>query len=384
MVRRIGVGIVTLLVGLSSTSRAQPVPDAGVPEVTVPDAAVPPAAPSPPPPAIPPSVEHDKKHDKRSKKDEKSKKPKISGFIQMFYRHTFFTSTDGMVDAPNFRIQRARIAVEGDVLPWLGYDISIDPRSPDIAGVLRDAYITVKHVIPHHRIRLGQQKTQFGYENPTSSTRLWAVNRTEVSDNLSRGLTLRDVGIGVLGGWPLGEGLKLEDAITVVNGNGFNSQNDDTRRKSYWGRVGARYDVDQVHVRAGASGATGDFIDPADPLDPVPMAVHVRFRRVGGDAEVDTRWVFVAAELVWGRDKLPTETADELGYYVNVVGKTPYPVGPIVRYDVLGDEFQRYTFGAYYGLPDDRFRVLVNYEYRRLKDAVRGDDRLYLWTQVRF
>ena len=364
-----------MLALIPGAASAQPAPTTGPPVDTPAPAAV---------MAAKPTADRAEPTKAKKPKQPRSKKPTVSGFVQIFYRHTFFTSTDGAVDAPNFRVQRARVAVEGDVSRWLGYDLSIDPRAPDITGVLRDAYLTIKHVIPHHRIRIGQQKTQFGYENDESSTRLWAINRTEVSDNLSRGLTLRDLGIGVLGGWPLGGGLRLEDALTIVNGNGSNTQIDDTRRKSYWGRLGARYHADRLMLRAGVSGGIGDYIDPADPLDPVPMAVHIAFQRLGGDVEVDTPWAFVAAELVWGRDELPTETADELGYYVNVVGKLPHRIGPIVRYDVLGDEFQRYTFGGYYGRPDDRFRVLVNYEYRRLKDVVRGDDRLFLWTQVRF
>lgn len=394
--------VVACMVVEPAVTVAQPA-DAGVAPSPEPPAAADPA-PAPLPvtaetagPADPVvgTTDDDERREKQAKKEAKQSakmarkakdkwKPRVSGFMQAYYRHTVFTSTDGMVDAPNFRMQRVRIAVDGKVNRWLGYDVSIDPRAPEVAGVLRDAYLTIKHVVPHHKIRIGQQKTLFGYENVESSKRLFAVNRTEVSDNLSRGATLRDVGIGLLGGWPLAPDIELEDAITVVNGNGINTQIDDTRRKSVWGRVGARYKTDGIMIRAGASGARGDYIEPADPLDPVPAAVHIAYVRVGGDVEVDTPWVFVAAEFVWGRDKLPTETADAQGYYVNVVGKTPIPVGPIVRYDVMGDEFQRYTFGAYYGAAEDRFRVLLNYEYRRLKDSVRGDDRLFLWTQVTF
>ena len=152
-----------------------------------------------------------KKLAKKLKTKEANKRLRVSGFIQILYRHTFFTSTDGAVDAPDFRVQRARLAVDGELQPWLSYSVSIDPRAPDITGVLRDAYFTIKKVIPHHRIRIGQQKTQFGYENNVSSTKLWAVNRAELSDNLSRGVTLRDIGIGLVGGWPISPGLKLED-----------------------------------------------------------------------------------------------------------------------------------------------------------------------------
>jgi len=326
-----------------------------------------------------------KHHDKgKAKRRRKGKGPRVHGFMQVFARKAFATGSDGRVDASNVRVQRARLKVDGRINRWLGYDLEIDPRAPDITGVMRDAYLTIRKVIPHHQIRIGQQKTQFGYENRESSTRLFAVNRTDVSDNLSRGATLRDVGVGIIGGWPLGGGFALEDAFTVVNGNGMNTQNDDTSRKSYWGRAGARYAPGAFTARLGVSGALGDYIEPADPLDPIPMSVHVDFKRIGVDVELDHPWVFVSAELVWSRDKVPTETADTTGYYVNVVGKSPYHAGPIVRYDVLGDELQRWTFGGYYDLAHARLRLMVNYEYRRLFNVVRGDDKLYFWTQVKF
>ena len=64
------------------------------------------------------------------------------------------------------------------------------------------------------------------------------------------------------------------------------------------------------------------------------------------------------------------------------------PIGPLLRYDSVNtDEFRRWTIGAYYGKPNDAFRVLFNYEFRFEEDDILdngADDRLYLWTQVRF
>ena len=310
----------------------------------------------------------------------------VTGYFQVHYRYSFPTAKDSSVDNSNFRVQRARVGVEGDVNPWLSYDVVMDPRSPDITGVLRDAYFTLR-VIPRHRIRVGQQKTQFGYENNESSTRLYAVNRAELSDALSRGLNLRDIGVGLLGNLKLGRGWRFEDAITVVNGAGMNVQDDDTPRKNVFGRIGLRWKSDprDLVVRVGFSGATGDLIDRNDPLDP-DDDIHVAFTRQGVDVEVDHPRFFASAEYVRGTDDDLTsgESDDPSGYYVNLVGKTRWHVGPVVRYDVFADEFERWTLGIHYTPTDVPFRVLVNHEIRTLINGVRGDDKFYVWTQVCF
>lgn len=327
--------------------------------------------------------------DEKGSKTKKTKRPKpvVFGYVQIHYRHAWDTSGDETFDAPNFRVQRVRLGVKGDVFPWLSYDVEIDPRSPEINGVLRDAYVAFKF-IPDHQLRVGQQKTQFGYENRESSSELYAVNRTELSDALSRGVNLRDIGVGLIGHRNLGGGWRLEDAITIVNGAGFNVQADNTRRKNVWGRLGLRYrnSPGDLTVRLGASGAAGDQMNEgADPLDPEDD-FREDIKRLGADVQIDHRRFFVSAEYVRGKNENPLtgESDEPHGYYVNVVGKSPWRVGPIVRLDTLNDDFRRWTFGAFYGLPKEPFRVMVNYEWRELRDGERADDKLYVWTQVRF
>jgi hypothetical protein len=318
----------------------------------------------------------------------KSKKgPKVFGYIQVHYRMAFATGDDSLVDNDDFRVQRARIGVEGDISPKVGYDVEIDPRAPEIGGVLRDAFLAL-HLVPRQEIRVGQQKTQFGYENRESSTRLFVVNRAEVSDNLSRGVTLRDIGVGLIGHINLSEGLRLEDAFTLVNGAGFNVQADNTPTKNGWGRLGLRWrngDASRTFW-LGASGGVGDEIDPGDdPLDPSDD-FRIIFNRWGVDMELDHPLAFICGEYVSGHqiDKSTNETDEPVGWYALIAGKTPWRFGPILRVDDFDDDFHRYTFGGYYGLPSEKWRFLVNYEYRLRKDAVRGDDKLYFWTQVRF
>lgn len=324
------------------------------------------------------------------------KGPDLYGFAQVFFRHAFNTGSDGIVDNDNFRVQRVRLGIKGDITPWASYVVEIDPRAPEVTGILRDAYLRLD-VIPNQQIRIGQQKTQFGYENRESSSELFAINRTEVSDNLSRGLTLRDIGIGIIGHYQINEAWRIEDALTIVNGAGMNVQNDDTSTKNYWGRIGVRHRTGKDSwERLGVSGGTGDFIDAEDPADPSDD-VLTNFRRWGVDLEIDRKWFFASAEYVSGDEETSlvedpgagTEESKPDGYYFNLIGKTPWHIGPIVRYDVFSDTFARWTVGAYYGEPKDRFRVLLNYEYReKFEDSLgnvgRGDDKLYLWTQFRF
>ena len=336
---------------------------------------------------------------KGKKAGKKFGKPKLYGFAQAFYREAFDTGIDNVVDNSNFRVQRVRLGVKGDINSWASYEIEIDPRAPEVTGILRDAYLRL-NVIPNHEIRIGQQKTQFGYENRESSTHLFAVNRAEMSDSISRGLNLRDIGVGLLGHVNVSDSWRIEDAITVVNGAGINVQNDDTSRKNVWGRIGVRHKSGDDWERFGISGGAGDYIDPNDPLDPEDD-ILVKFDSIGIDVEVEREWFFLSAEYAFGNNQQtnatpPADPGDLLdeeskpdGYYVSLVGKTHWKVGPILRYDVFNDTFARWTFGAYYGNPKDQFRVMVNYEYRKtFEDAEgnigRGDDKAYLWAQYRF
>jgi hypothetical protein len=314
--------------------------------------------------------------------------PRISGFIQVHFLEPVNTNGDSIVEPDRFRILRARISADGKINKYVSYVVEIDPRSPQITGLLRDAYISLK-LIPDHTIRLGQQKTLFGYENRESSTRLYFVNRTEMSDNLSRGCNLRDIGIGLLGKININEKYRLEDAFNLVNGAGMNVAGieDFDRKKNLWGRIGIHYKTEDLMWRLGISGGIGDQKDLGDdPVDPSDDFV-INFKRFGLDAEMDQKWFFMALEYAAGTDIVSDTISNPFGYYFLLAGKTKWKAGPLVRYDVLEDEWKRWTLGAYYGLPNDRIRVLLNYEFRGYHpdDVPYGeDDRLYIQLQVKF
>ncbi len=330
--------------------------------------------------------------DTASDDDWERDRPDVEGYVQFHYRHELDANGDGGSSAPNFRVQRVRLGVEGDVLPRVSYDVEFDPRAPEITGLMRDAFLAFD-IVPNHELRLGQQKTHFGYENVRSSTRLYTVNRSELADNLARGANLRDVGLGFLGHVEIGERWRFEDALNLVNGNGFNTQGDDTPMKNVWGRLGVRYrSPSDFTFRIGVSGGVGDQFEEEDPAI-VEDDFRFDFWRVGTDVQVEHDWLWVAAEFAYGENDLPALTVPEevpaevesvQALYVLAALTTPIEVGPLVRVDTENDEFRRWTIGAYYGRPSARFRVLLNYEIREIEDDQRGDDRLYLWTQARF
>lgn len=315
-------------------------------------------------------------------------KPKVFGYVQIHFKHAEDSNDDGVKDNDNFRVQRVRVGVRGDIYPWLSYKVVVDPRAPEVAGIMRDAYLTF-HALPRHEIRVGQQKMHFGYENLESSTRLYTVNRAELSDALSRGINLRDVGIRVLGDFKLNKRFRIEDGFSIGNGAALGTQDDNSQRKNFWGRVGVRYKGETkegLQAWLGVSAGSGDFFDPNELADTTDDEFF-KFTRLGTDLEIDHRWFFLAAEYVKGTDDnlIEPERTKTSGWYVNVAGKTRWQVGPIVRLDTLSDNlFKRWTFGAYYGAPDAPFRVLFNYEQRKIRDGERADDKVYLWTQVRF
>jgi phosphate-selective porin O/P len=355
-----------------------------VPLVVIAIAAATPARGQPAPPAPPAPAVVEEAPKPENKKQKKPKKVKVSGYLQIFFKQRYDTNDDGTHEPSVFRVQRARVKIAGRIEEHVDYVVEVDPRAPEVAGIMRDAYLSIRKVIPHHKIRVGQQKTQFGYENVESSTRLYMVNRSEVSDNLSRGVNLRDIGVGVLGKLPLTETLALEDAVTVVNGAGLNVQADDTFRKNVWGRVGVRYDTADLMLRGGVSGAWGDQLEPADPGPPMLPAFDFQFTRLGFDVEAEHRYIHAAAEYVIGNDDVPLPDAGGVtqGFYVLVAGKVAYDAGPIARYDALED-YHRVTLGAFWGSPERVLRALVNYEIYE-DDTGAHDHKLYLWMQGRF
>lgn len=315
------------------------------------------------------------------------KKPKVYGYIQFqVINLPIDTNGDGEVNEGRARVQRARLSVAGDINRYVSYEMDIDPRAPEVSGKLRDAYFDIKYS-GNHKVRLGQQKTPFGYENGISSSKLYVVNRSEMADEMARGVNLRDQGVSFRGHWGMGETSRFEYALAIVNGAGMNLQRDNNKKKSLWGRIGLRGKRGDSKWQFGFSAAKADRFEPADP-EAGEEEFFVHFKNVGTDFMLDHKRVIVNGEFALGPRTELGEKETVNAFYLMLVGKTSKDLGPLLRYDAFNmDEFQRWTVGLYYGLPKHAVRVLINYEFRFEEDdfidnAV--DDRFYVWTQVRF
>jgi hypothetical protein len=314
---------------------------------------------------------------------------KISGVLQVHYLNEFNTNGDTIRDPDGFRILRARLIAKGRINKFTSYELMIDPRAPEPGGMLRDCFIAFD-LGKHQQVRVGQQKTQFGYENTQSITELYTVNRSELCDGAMRGETLRDIGIGLLGEVPLGgKRWRLENAVTFTNGTRSTVAGpfDFNTRKAVWGRVGLRYKQKGLEVKVGGSFATGgirylydNILDPADD-------VYSTFDRSGADVQVEHKWFHLTGEFAQGTDVVAdTLFAEPTGFSVIAAGKTKWNIGPLVRFEQFESDYERTTLGFYYGKPKDALRVLLNYELRgNIKDIPEGhDDRLYVQLQLLF
>ncbi|MDZ4823414.1 MAG: porin [Flavobacteriales bacterium] len=318
----------------------------------------------------------------------KKYQPKISGVITCHYLNEINTNGDSIRDPDGFRIFRARLNAKGKINPFISYELMIDPRSPEHGGLLRDAFIEIQF-LSNQKLRIGKQKTQFGWENRKSVTELYTVNRAEYSDFVARGENLRDIGIGLIGQVPLNKSLRIENAFTFTNGtrHDVTGPYDFNTKKALWGRVGLRYLKDDLEMRIGGSFGYGGLRYLGDTIETPTDDVYADFNRMGADVQMDHRYFFMAAEYGMGTDMAgDTLYGEPVGYSAQLAIKAARNAGPLVRYDAGDDEYKRLTIGLFYGLPKDNLQVLINYEFRKqIMDIPEGhDDRLYIQLQVSF
>jgi len=179
-----------------------------------------------------------------------------------------------------------------------------------------------------------------------------------------------------------------------VNGAGPNKA-DELVEKNVWTRLGASVALGGWKARAGVSHGYGRQLQTlgADGTLGTADDVSFYFHRLGGDLQVDAPWFFAVAEVALGRHDFSNArgVAQARGQSIGVYGKTPWSVGPIVRWDgydpsdkVSGNARERFTVGAYYDLLPVAARLVFNYEIDRSAPAVKTGNAATLLAQVLF
>jgi len=285
-----------------------------------------------------------------------------------------------------FFLRRARLYIGGNVTDKIGYKFSIDPTTP--STILKDAYVYLDY-IPYARAAIGQFKVPFGYEGPLALAELPVANRSMVT-NLVHYPTLRDRGLKFSGRYSFRGGdepLMASYELAVVNGNGYNSA-DENDRKDVSARL--RFNPMLSCITLGGSYyAGGSLVSGRDR--------HTE--RWGAELEWRPKYVKgmkVMGEYLWasryydkyasGAGSALARHANSQGWYVLAAyrfngfdGNWSFMNGlePAFRYDwldedthVSSNERERYTLGLNYYFAKDT-RLLVNYEIIRADDGLR-------------
>ena len=140
-------------------------------------------------------------------------------------------------------MRRARITVTGDFAEQFDFKLEGEFNQADGINSPRTAFSTTDafvnwHRFPEANLKLGQFKAPFGLEQLTSGTKLFAIERSQVTEALTPERGLRLWGKPFAEVWP-----EQKDVLTywagVFNGNGRTITNDNNEYM-YVGRLEAQ------------------------------------------------------------------------------------------------------------------------------------------------
>ena len=280
------------------------------------------------------------------------KLPKISGFINLRYQY------DGADGSNSFDVRRARIDIQGDIIPKLDYRLQVE-----FAGTpkILDAYVRWK-MASFANLQVGQFKLPFTLENPYAPTALETIDNSQVIDRFASyndvsGIKSngRDIGISLSGSFFKREGYNvLEYNAGVFNGNGINNL-DMNKKKAFAGTLSvtpARY-----FTLAGFyyNGTTTD-----------KERGEQKRMRVGGGAKYEDGKLLLRGEYITGK----TGVLKSEGFYV-MAGYFFIPkLQGVVKYDYFQEDKYRkatrsvkYVVGLNYTVIG-KTRLQLNYTYR--------------------
>ena len=214
----------------------------------------------------------------------------LGGFVQSQFETGDVSAYDGRFPGTitaktkdRFRLRRARITLTGDFAEQFDFKLEGDFELNDGGLTVRDAegrtlasntnrvYFEATdvfinwHRLPEANIKLGQFKAPFGLEQLTSDTKLFTIERSQVTEALT---PERQIGIQVWGEpfaelWP-----EQKDVLTysagVFNGNGRNTTTNDNNEYMYVARLEAQLFAGKLAGQDAYLKVGGDYFTSRD------------------------------------------------------------------------------------------------------------------------
>ena len=274
---------------------------------------------------------------------------KLSGYSQVEY-----VQPDAGIDG--FRIRRARMSLDGEILEKINYKIQVETMQNPI---LLDIQVEMRF-FKQAGLRLGQFKVPFSPENLTSSAGLDTINRSQTVERLCPGRDSknkgRDIGIAVTGYFSV-----LEYSLGIFNGAGINKP-DDNSAKDIAGRLVfsslESFSLGVAHYQGKYGPSSG--------------GAQFDKKRTGLELFFSKSKVTLKGEFIFGEDG-PIQKG---GWYVQGgVDFIPRKIQAIFKYDSLdlnkdvgGDRKDVITLGVNWFLAK-RTKLQVNYEFHREESA---------------
>ncbi len=336
---------------------------------------------------------------------------KLGGFVQA--QGEFGDSGDSRfsTDHNRFYLRRARLTAWGRFQEEVEFRLEADfganslAETNNLRAQVTDGFLDWRRY-SFARVRFGQFKTPFGYEQLEGDTKLFTIERTLVNDRLTVG---RQIGMQVSGDF---FEKRLSYAVGAFNGTGVNTNANDDDRFLVGMRVAGvpwRGEVGGEEARwaVGLDGYTsGDVSLPSQPSEfgfdsaPATAGVDNVFsgdrRGAGFDSQLHAGpfdlWVEVLKARFEPTDDLPFDRFDAQGWYAQgACFLVPRKLQLVLKYDTFdpddridGDSTDTWTLGVNYFVKGDDLKLALNYLRDDPEGPADAQGKLLLRFQVIF
>ena len=251
--------------------------------------------------------------------------------LQPRYGYFDYDSDSGLDNESEFSLRRARLIASGNALnKMFSFKLNQDFASSGGGSDLKDAWIQW-NADDAAKVRFGQHKVNFTRQYRNSSTKLYFIERADVTNVHDRD---RDRGVLVHGA--IGA---INYGVGAYNGEGRNSGSDDVEHRFAGSLDFSTPGYDRGHegdLDAGEFGFTagGSIVLDNDDVDGAESEVL----GLNADAGIRVAGVDVQGEVFYADDRESDESRDTVGFYTQASYTCPEShIGAGVRFG-LSDE----------------------------------------------